>query len=156
MVFVAAGLGVALALGLYQWESSSRAAVASRRPVAAARESAAPPPPVAAQASGTATAAAAQIATASAATSATASAAPAPEIEAGGRAFARACDLCHPSAKAGVGPAVYGPEFNARYPEDGPLKLVIREGRGAMPATPLTQLSDSDLNAVVAYLRSLK
>ena len=48
------------------------------------------------------------------------------------------------------------PEFNARYPEDGPLKLVIREGRGGMPATPLAELSDSDLNSVVTYLRSLK
>jgi mono/diheme cytochrome c family protein len=72
--------------------------------------------------------------------------------------FAANCNSCHPSANAGLGPALHGPSFTAHFPDNGPLIAVIRNGRSgtAMSAFPSSSISDADLNALVAYLRSLK
>jgi mono/diheme cytochrome c family protein len=139
MVVVAAILGAALALGVFQWEEASRAAGATVPTAVAAADRPSVPSPQAVGAS-----------------TVPAGAASSPELQAGAKVFADKCNSCHPGAKAGVGPALYGPEFGARFPEDGPVKLVIRQGRGVMPAFALAQVGDSDLDAVVAYLRSLK
>ena len=63
---------------------------------------------------------------------------------------------CHPGANAGIGPALYGPQFAQRYPEDGPLIAVVRQGKGGMPALSPAQLGDADLADVIAYLRGLQ
>ena len=40
--------------------------------------------------------------------------------------------------------------------DQGTLKQIMRRGSGSMPPYPSASLSDADLEAVVAYLRSLK
>ncbi|HLZ10555.1 MAG TPA: c-type cytochrome [Chloroflexota bacterium] len=77
-------------------------------------------------------------------------------VATGARVFAANCNACHPKANAGVGPALHGSAFTARFPDDGPLKLLIRTGHNVMPSFSPAVISDADLNAIVAYLRSLK
>jgi len=77
------------------------------------------------------------------------------DAAAGQRAFAAQCTSCHPGANAGIGPAVYGPQFAERYPDDGPLAAVIRQGKSGMPAFAPDQISDQELSNIVAYLRGL-
>jgi mono/diheme cytochrome c family protein len=50
---------------------------------------------------------------------------------------------------------VYGPQFADRYPEDGPLAAVIRQGKGGMPGFAEDHLSEQDLANTIAYLRGL-
>lgn len=136
---------ILIVIGLYAWDTSARAAEASLRP--------APVPPLALP-----------IETPRlplVASSPVASAAPAGgqltpgDATAGQRAFAAQCSSCHPGANAGIGPALYGPQFAERYPDDGPLAAVIRQGKGGMPAFAPDQISDQDLSNIVAYLRGL-
>jgi mono/diheme cytochrome c family protein len=67
-----------------------------------------------------------------------------PLVAAGQRAFARHCHACHPGARAGLGPSI--------VPIPALIRLQVRHGFGAMPAFPEDRLSDSDLEALVAYL----
>src|SRR5438045_9618956 len=74
-----------------------------------------------------------------------------PEVARGRVVFMNRCNRCHPGGEAGLGPAL----------NDKPLpqfvtKMQIRQGLGAMPAFPATQLSDADMNAVVAYVRTIR
>jgi len=69
----------------------------------------------------------------------------------GERVFASRCSQCHPGGAAGLGPAI----------NDKPLPgfliaFQVRHGLGAMPRFPRSQLSDRQLDAVVAYLKNLK
>lgn len=73
----------------------------------------------------------------------------------GQRVFATQCNSCHPGANAGIGPALYGPQFAERYPEDSVLIAVIHQGKGGMPAFSSDQVSDQDLVNMVAYMRGL-
>jgi len=75
---------------------------------------------------------------------------------AGAKAFATSCNQGHPNANAGVGPALHGPQFTSRFPDNTALKALIRAGRAPMPAFPASALSEANLNNIVAYLRSLK
>jgi mono/diheme cytochrome c family protein len=136
---------VVIVIGLYAWDSSARAAEASLRPAPVAPlalPSETPKVPLVAS-------------------SPAASGAPAGgqltrgDATAGQRAFAAQCTSCHPGANAGIGPALYGPQFAERYPDDGPLAAVIRQGKGGMPAFAQNQINDQDLSIFVAYLRGL-
>jgi mono/diheme cytochrome c family protein len=65
--------------------------------------------------------------------------------------FMRNCYRCHPGGEAGLGPGLNNKPF------PGFLKhLQIRQGFGAMPAFSEKELSDDDLEALLAYLAALK
>jgi mono/diheme cytochrome c family protein len=132
-------LAVLISIGLYNWDVTQRAAEASLRPQ-----------PVAPLAVASPTSQPSPVAAA-----ATPAAQPAGDASAGAATFQTQCNTCHPSARAGIGPALYGAAFAARYPDDAALSAVVRNGRGGMPAFATTRLSDQDLENVVAYLRSL-
>ena len=133
-------LGVALDVGLYSRDAALRAAQAGLQPVETPAVAQAPSTPIAATAT----------------PSAVVLGAAAPNVAAGEKVFAAQCGACHPNANAGLGPALHGQAFDSRYPDDGALKLVIRQGADAMPAFPESVLSGSDLDAMVTYIRSLK
>ena len=145
LLIASIGAAVLIVIGLYAWDTSARAAEASLRPAPVAPlalPSETPRLPlVASSPAASAAPAGGQLALGDAA--------------AGQRAFAAQCTSCHPGANAGIGPAVYGPQFAERYPDDGPLAAVIRQGKGGMPAFAQDQISDQDLSNIVAYLRGL-
>jgi mono/diheme cytochrome c family protein len=73
----------------------------------------------------------------------------------GQKVFLVQCNACHPGASAGIGPPIRGPQLAERYPDDGPLAVVIRQGTGTMLPTPPDRLPDQELANVIAYLRGL-
>ena len=58
------------------------------------------------------------------------------------------CHQCHPGGKAGLGPAI-----NNKPLPGFMIKLQSRAGVGAMPGFSSSELSDEELNAIVAYLK---
>ena len=65
--------------------------------------------------------------------------------------FIEYCHQCHPHGESGLGPAI----------NDKPLpgfliKFQVRNGLGAMPAFPEEVISDEELDAIVAYLKTLR
>ena len=146
MILGAALLGAVLAVAMYQVEVANRARLVS---------AAAPPTSQAAASTSPAAAAPAATPIAEAANAAGATGG-AGDVAAGEKLFAATCNVCHPNANAGMGLALRGPQFAAKYPEDASLKQIMRRGSGSMPPYPSASLSDGDLEAVVAYLRSLK
>ncbi len=141
MIVVAVIFGVIGAFGLLRWETETRAESISLLP----SPTPLPAGPIATPAPGT-----------NPPTSASPGAGASAGAAAGVVIFASKCDACHPKGNAGVGPALHGPEFTARYPDDAALSALIRKGRGGMPAFSTSSLSDNDLDSVIAYLRSLK
>lgn len=76
---------------------------------------------------------------------------PSPEVARGEVAFDLHCSRCHPGGEHGLGPAINNkplPGFLIRFQ--------VRHGLGAMPAIPERELSREDLDAVVAYLKTLR
>ncbi len=73
---------------------------------------------------------------------------PAGSADAGGKLFAASCNGCHPGGNAGLGPGLKGVSA-------AEVIRVVREGKGAMPAFAPGQLSDQQLQDIVAYLGSL-
>ncbi len=72
-------------------------------------------------------------------------------VKRGEIAFYRACNSCHIGGATGLGPAL----------NDKPLpgfliRFQVRNGLGAMPAFSKAQLSDAELDAIVAYLQVLR
>ena len=139
-------LGVALlaagviAVGLYRWDASARAAEAALRPQPVAPLAASPVPP------------------AVIAVAASPQRAPAPangDVAAGQARFQTTCSPCHPGGHAGIGPALSGASFTDRYPDDTAVAALVRSGRGGMPAFRQEVFSDQDLSNVIAYVRSL-
>lgn len=65
------------------------------------------------------------------------------------------CMNCHPNGREGIGPPLFGPDFEKKYPSDELIVKLVRSGRGEMPFIPPDLISDEDLAAVIAYLRSL-
>lgn len=69
------------------------------------------------------------------------------QVALGEQAFMRYCHQCHPGGAAGLGPGIND------KPLPGPLiKTQVRIGGGAMPAFPESQISDRELDGIVAYL----
>lgn len=163
MILGGALLGAVLALGLLQWESTSRANLASLASATmpnAAEQAAVPPAPNVAppEPSSSAPAPAPQASAAAADASAPPSTAKATggNATAGAKVFAAKCNACHPNGNAGLGPALSGPAFTAKYPGDVPLREIIAKGKGSMPPYPPASLSEADMQDLIAYLRSLK
>jgi mono/diheme cytochrome c family protein len=145
ILLLALASAVAIVVALYAWDTNARTAEAALRPA-----------PVAPLAPVTQTS---SLPLGSAASNASpvppAVALPGGDATAGKDAFARACNACHPNAGAGIGPALYGPQFAQRYPDDSSIAAVIRRGKGGMPAIASSSLTDQDLANVIAYMRGL-
>jgi mono/diheme cytochrome c family protein len=74
-----------------------------------------------------------------------------PQTNRGRLVFMNRCNRCHPGGEAGLGPAINDkplPEFL--------IKTQIRAGLGVMPSFPRSELSDADLDAVIAYLKAIR
>jgi mono/diheme cytochrome c family protein len=72
----------------------------------------------------------------------------------GEQIFIRSCNTCHPGGKAGLGSSLAN--LNQKYADDAALKLLIRKGKGIMPAQPPNVINDNELNHLIAYLRTLE
>lgn len=80
---------------------------------------------------------------------------PAPAAHDGARLYAQHCAACHGAqGKGGVGVPLALPDFLAQA-DDAYLRRTIRLGRPGRVMPAFTQLSDAEVNAVVAYLRGL-
>ena len=74
-----------------------------------------------------------------------------PRVEHGRQVWMMKCDRCHPGGEAGLGPATNDkplPEFL--------IATQIRTGLGAMPAFTKEEMSDSDVAAVIAYMKAIR
>ncbi len=72
-------------------------------------------------------------------------------VSAGQTVYQQNCNSCHPNGQAGVGPALAGKNLSADR-----IKAQVRNGGGGMPAFSSSQISDQQLNDLVAYVQSLK
>lgn len=72
-------------------------------------------------------------------------------VERGRTVFMSNCYQCHPGGEAGVGPSLN----DKRYP-DFITRLRVRHPLGAMPAFPKRQLSNAQLQDLLAYLAALR
>ncbi len=69
--------------------------------------------------------------------------------------FGQYCDACHPGGGSGLGPALVGPRFEANFADDAKLAALIRSGTPSMPGFPSSRIDDTQLAALIAYLRKL-
>jgi mono/diheme cytochrome c family protein len=69
--------------------------------------------------------------------------------------FGQYCDACHPGGGSGLGPALIGPEFEANFADDAKLTALLRNGTPRMPGFPSSRISDTQLVALIAYLRQV-
>jgi len=76
---------------------------------------------------------------------------PTSQVELGERIFTARCNQCHPGGAAGLGPAV-----NNKPVPGFMIAFQVRHGLGAMPRFSKSQLSDRQLDAVIAYLKDLR
>jgi mono/diheme cytochrome c family protein len=74
-----------------------------------------------------------------------------PQIALGQRVYMTSCHQCHPGGTAGLGPAI-----NNKPLPGFMIKMQTRAGLGAMPGFSSSELSDEELDAVVAYLKALR
>lgn len=74
-----------------------------------------------------------------------------PQIALGERVFALQCQACHPNGSVGLGPGI------TNKPLPGwAVRFQVRVGLGQMPAFPAEEISDAELDAVVAYIHALR
>ena len=67
--------------------------------------------------------------------------------------YARYCNVCHPGGGAGSGPSLIS---LAPRLTDEQIKYVVRHGKNRMPGYKTTDISDTDLDNMVLYIRSLR
>lgn len=65
--------------------------------------------------------------------------------------FMEHCHQCHPSGEAGLGPALNDKPFPTFL-----KRFQVRRGLGAMPSFSEEQISDQELDALMAYLSALR
>jgi mono/diheme cytochrome c family protein len=75
----------------------------------------------------------------------------APEAERGEQVFMRHCHQCHPKGEAGLGPAL-----NDKPLPGFLLRFQVRQGMGAMPSFPQSEIGADELDALIAYLAALR
>jgi len=158
----AISLGSLVSLVLYRWEQAGRAAVAAAgfpsSPSPAASFSRGPsatePPPSMGSLQPTESFSSPSPAMGSPVSTQPVAALAGPIAE-GQAVFGRLCDACHPGAGAGFGPALIGSAFELEYGDDSALIAVIRQGENGMPAFPVPRLSETELQYVIAFMRSL-
>lgn len=69
------------------------------------------------------------------------------DVAAGEPVFANFCAGCHPDGGSGVGPALH-----ARADSPAETRHLIRHGKARMPGFGADQISDEDLENLLAYL----
>lgn len=74
-----------------------------------------------------------------------------PEIAEGRKVFMAHCHQCHPGGEAGLGPALNNKPLPAFA-----VRIQVRQGFGAMPAFHRDEISETDLDALLAYLKALR
>ena len=73
------------------------------------------------------------------------------QVAYGERVFMQQCNQCHPRGSAGLAPGINNkpiPPFLIRFQ--------IRNGLGAMPAFPESQLGDKEVDAIIEYLMYMR
>ncbi|XXT19432.1 cytochrome c [Sorangium sp. So ce429] len=65
--------------------------------------------------------------------------------------FMKQCNQCHPGGAGGLGPGL-----NNKPAPAAAIRLQIRSGLGAMPAFSEKEISDADVDAVIAYMISIR
>ena len=75
------------------------------------------------------------------------------QLDRGKSVYSRYCAVCHPGGGAGSGPSLIalGPRLS-----DDQIKYAVRNGKNRMPGYKEKDISESDLDGLVAYVRSLK
>lgn len=74
-----------------------------------------------------------------------------PQVALGERVFESNCNECHPGGAGGLGPSL-----NDKPLPGWLIAYQVRNGLGAMPAFSEAQISDEELDALVAYLVQLR
>jgi len=74
-------------------------------------------------------------------------------LDSGQAVFNRYCAVCHPGGNRGSGPALRPLVPNRT---DAQLRDVIRTGKAQMPGYKSGQISDEQMDHLIAYMRSLK
>ncbi|MFP5211812.1 MAG: c-type cytochrome [Acidobacteriota bacterium] len=73
---------------------------------------------------------------------------PTEQVALGRKVFMENCHQCHPGGEKGVGPSL-----NEKPLPGFLMKFQVRHGLGAMPAIPL---ESNELDALIAYLKTLR
>ena len=74
-----------------------------------------------------------------------------PQVARGQEVFMAHCHQCHPGGEAGVGPALNNKPAPAFL-----MKYQVRHGLGAMPRFSTEHIDDAELDALIAYLLTLR
>jgi mono/diheme cytochrome c family protein len=74
-----------------------------------------------------------------------------PQVALGQQVFNKNCQQCHPKAAAGLAPGISGKPLPGSL-----IKFQVRRGLGSMPAFSEEQISEKELDAVVAYIQKLR
>ncbi len=75
------------------------------------------------------------------------------DVAAGQKVFTQLCNVCHPNGGRVAG---IGPKLAATTRDEAYIRNNIRMGKGTMPAFGPDQVSDQQLNDIVAYIKNLK
>lgn len=75
---------------------------------------------------------------------------PTEQVALGQRAFMQECHMCHPDGDGGLGPTLLRPLPSAA------IRAQIRLGAGGMPRFSDEELSDAQVDAILAYLDTLR
>ena len=76
---------------------------------------------------------------------------PSADVRQGEVAFDRHCSHCHPGGERGLAPAINNKPLPGFL-----IKFQVRRGIGAMPAFSEQEIGDQELDALVAYLKTLR
>jgi len=74
-----------------------------------------------------------------------------PEIAEGRKIFMDHCHQCHPGGEAGLGPSLNNKPLPAFA-----IRTQVRHGFGAMPAFYENEISETELDSLVTYLKALR
>ena len=74
-----------------------------------------------------------------------------PRVAAGQQLFSRHCYQCHPGGSAGLGPGMNDKPLPVAL-----MKTQVREGLGTMPAFSKQEISDTELDELIRYLKALR
>ena len=66
-------------------------------------------------------------------------------------AYDRACGRCHPNGEEDVGPRLRNIAW-----DEARMRRQVRQGGGSMRPIPVTRVSDADLAAAIAYMRTIR
>lgn len=74
-----------------------------------------------------------------------------PTLQQGQAVFMQHCNQCHPRGDGGLAPAI-----NDKPLPGFMLRLQVRMGMGAMPSFSEQDISDGELDALIAYLKAAR